>query len=104
MTPRGTIIAALLVIELAIIGQAVVAVRRDQPAPWPVQRTDARTAAGPRLVEGGPHQIFEAGAHPALTVDIGYADLTIITSKASQIDVSVRASTAYGFFRATGPI
>lgn len=104
MIPQGTIIAALLALELAIVGEAVVALHADQPAPPSAQRTDAQTAFGPHLIEGGPHQVFDAGSHPMLTVDIGNADLTILTSKAPQIDVSVSASTAYGAFRAKAPI
>ena len=104
MIPRSTIIAALLVIEVAILGEALVAVRAGQAAPSPGRGVVAQAAAGSRLVEGGPHQIFDAAAHPALTVDIGDADLTILTSKAAQIDVSVSASNAFGVFRATAPI
>ncbi|MBD5657003.1 MAG: DUF4097 family beta strand repeat protein, partial [Candidatus Eremiobacteraeota bacterium] len=104
MISRGTIIAALLVAELAIIGEAVAAVRAGLPTPWFDQRSEARTASGPGLIESGPHRIFEAGSHPALTVDIGHADLTILTSTASQIDVGVTASSAFGIFRATAPI
>jgi len=104
MISRGTLIAALLVIELAISREAVVAVNGGQPAPSSAQRTDAGTASGRQLVEGGPHQIFDAGTHPALTVDIGYADLTIATGKASQIEVSASPTTTHGFFRSTAPI
>jgi hypothetical protein len=104
MIPRGTIIAVLLAIELAIVGVAVVALRGGQPAPSSAQRSTAETASGPHLVEGGPHRMFDAGTHPALTVDIGNADLTIITRNASQIDVAVSKSTDFGFLRATAPI
>ncbi|GAC1433691.1 MAG: hypothetical protein NVSMB5_27230 [Candidatus Velthaea sp.] len=104
MISRGAIIAGLLVVELAIIGEAGVALRGGQPASSSGQSIYARTASGSRLLEGGPHRIFEAGAHPALTVDIGYADLTIRTGKASRIDVSLAASKAFGVFRATAPI
>jgi hypothetical protein len=56
------------------------------------------------IAESGPHRVFDAGAHPTLTVDIGYADLTIRTNHAAQFDVSVRKSTDFGFFRATAPM
>jgi hypothetical protein len=104
MTTRGTIIAVLLVIELAIIGAAGVALHAGQPTSSSAQRTRAHAAAGPHLAEGGAHQIFDASAHPTLTVDIGYADLTILTSKAPHIDVSLSASTAYGAFREKAPL
>jgi putative adhesin len=101
---RGSLITALVAIEFAIVGEAAVALHAGQPAPSSAQHTAAQTASGPHLVEGGPHQIFDAGAHPALTVDIGNADLTILTSKKPQVDVSVSASTAYGILRAKAPI
>jgi hypothetical protein len=103
MISRGTVIAALFVVELAIIGEAFVAIRGDQPA-LSAPRIDAPAASGPHLVEDGPHEIFQAGAHPALTVDIGYADLTILTGKSSQIDVSLSGDTAFGVFRTKGPL
>ncbi|GAC1406992.1 MAG: hypothetical protein NVSMB64_13300 [Candidatus Velthaea sp.] len=104
MISRGTIIAALVVIELAIVGESVAVVRGGPSTSFPERRTFARVASGPQLVEGGPHQVFQAGAHPALTVDIGYADLTILTGKTAQIDVSASASAEYGMFRSTAPI
>lgn len=102
MNARGMVIAALVAVELAICGEAVVAVGGHAPA----QHLEAPFAAtsGPRLREGGPHRIFDSGAHPALVVDIGYADLTIVTSSVPQIDVSVSASTAFGFLRETAPL
>jgi len=104
MTTRSTIIAVLVVIELAIIGEAVVAVRGGQSFPPFAQRGEARSPSGPRLIEGGPHQVFDAGAHPMLTVDIGYADLTILTNSAPQIDVSLSETTTSGLFNESAPI
>jgi hypothetical protein len=98
------LIAGLIVVELAIIGEAVVAVRGGEAATPYAQQGDARTASGSRLIEGGPHKVFAAGAQPRLTIDIGYADLTILTSKAPQIDVSLSASPVSGLFQATAPI
>ncbi len=104
MSLRGTIIAALVVIELAIVGESVAALHGGQPAPWSAQLTGARAESGPQFVKDGPHQRFAAGPHPALTVDIGYADLTILTRETSQIEVGVRASTAFGILREKAPI
>jgi hypothetical protein len=103
MVPRGTIIAALAVIELAIIGEGFVAIRGGSPAAGFARIAAEPTTAAP-LEEGGAHRIFVAEGQPALTVDIGYADLTIITANAPVIDVSVRPSTAFGLLRATAPI
>jgi hypothetical protein len=104
MISRSTLIAALVVVELAIIGEMFVAFRGDQPPAWPMQGTEAEAASGPNLIEGGAHMIFDGGAHPALTVNIGYADLTVLTGSSSQIDVSVSKSTDFGPFRSKAPI
>src|ERR1700685_1184991 len=104
MNPRGTLIAALLVVELAIIGEAFVALHIGQPAPLSGRGPAAQGASGPHLIAGGPHQIFDAGAHPALIIDIGYADLTILTSKSTQIDVSLSTGADLGPFTTNGPI
>ena len=100
---RNTIIAALVVIELAIVGEAVVAVRGGQPTPLAL-RSDAGGIYAGRLTEDGPHRLFRTGARPALNVDIGYADLTIITGASAQVDVSVSASRDFGMFRSQGAI
>lgn len=102
--PRSQLIAVLVVMEVAILGGMVIAVRGGQPAPSFAQIVEAAAAPGQRLVEGGPHRQFDAGAHPSLTVDIGYADLTILTRSGSPIDVSVSKSTAFGLFRTKSPI
>ena len=104
MNPRFSLIIVLVVIEIAIIGGIVRSIRGDDSSPWYAQRGTGEAAADPRLVEDGPHQVFDAGSHPALTVDIGYADLTILTRNASQIDVTVSKSTMYGFMRSKAAI
>jgi len=104
MNPRSTVILALIVVELAIIGEAFVALHPGRPGAAFAQGGEAQTASGGHLVEGGPHQVFDAGAHPAISVDIGYADLTILTSKTAHIDVSLGAGSSGGFFPATVPI
>jgi hypothetical protein len=103
MLSRGQVIAALLAAEVAVVCLAVVSITSVR-LPASFMATEARAGAGPRLVEDGPHRIFDAGAHPALAVDIGYADLTIIARAAAPIDASVSASSAYGVLRATSPI
>jgi hypothetical protein len=99
MISRGTIIAGLLVLELAIICEAVIAV---QGGGQPFHHSVAQAATGGRLAEGGEHRVFDGGAHPALTVDIGYADLTIVARAGSQIDVAL--SRSHGLFQAREPI
>jgi len=104
MISRSQLIAVLVALEVVIAGEMVLAIRGDQPAEWSVWQSGAVAASGPNLAEGGAHQIFAAGAHPAVTVNIGYADLTIRTGDASQIDVSVSKSSDFGIFRGNGPI
>ncbi len=104
MISRGTILAAILVAELAIVGTAIEAVRGDQIGPSFAPPAFAQLTHGSHLIEGGPHQIFDVGPHPSLSVDIGYADLTILSGKATQIDVSVSPSRDYGLFRSKAPI
>ena len=104
MNTRSTIIAALLVVELAIVGEVIATVRPSQSSSSPGQTTFLGTAFGSNLVEDGPHRVFSVGAHPVLIVDIGYADLTIVVSKTVRIDASLRASSDYGPFRSRAPI
>jgi DUF4097 and DUF4098 domain-containing protein YvlB len=104
MISRSQLIAVLIALEVVIAGEMVLAIRGDQPAEWSAWQSGAVAASGPNLAEGGAHQLFAAGAHPALTVDIGYADLTIRAGDASQIDVSLSKSNDFGMFRSNGPI
>ena len=104
MISRGTILVAILVGELAIVGTAIAAVRGDQFGSSFAPPALTQLTRGSHLIEGGPHQIFDVGSHPSLTVDIDYADLTILSGKASQIDVSLSPSRDFGIFRSKAPI
>ncbi len=104
MSPRATLITALLAIQLGIVGVAVVAVSGGHSMPSALQRIDGPALAGSRLIEGGPAQRLAAGAHPVLTVDIGNADLTVVARKTEHVEVSLSPSTAFGPFRSTTPI
>jgi hypothetical protein len=104
MNARGTIIAALVAVEIAILGEGAVALRGDSGSLAAEPIVAARSAGNEAIVEGAAPRAFDAGAHPVLTVDIGYADLTIRASTSSKIEVSVRPSMAYGAMRATAPI
>jgi hypothetical protein len=106
MIPRGPLIVVLIVIELAILGGMVRAVRGGSPPPSFVSHTDPVPASlvPGQFVEGGAHKTFDTGAHPALIVDIGYADLTILARAGSQMDAGVSKSEMFGVFRATAPI
>ena len=102
MFSRSTIIAGLLVVEIAIFTEIVAVIRGAQAGPWPMGQ--AEMMSGDRLAEGGQHKTFKAGSHPALSVDIGYADLTIATADVSQIDVAVSKSNDFSFFVPNAPI
>jgi hypothetical protein len=104
MVQRGPLIAVLLVIELAILGGMVTAFTGGASPSRSAPRVDAFVAPGPHLIEGGPRQMFAVGPHPTLTVDIGYADLTITTGTSAQIVASLSQSTMFGFMRAKGAI
>jgi hypothetical protein len=98
------LVAILIVLELAVVGEMVVAIRGDHAPSWPGEHSIAEAASGANLVDGGPHRTFAAGEHPALTVDIGYADLTITARPVPQIEVSVSKSSDLGFLRTKSPI
>jgi hypothetical protein len=101
------LIAVLCVLEIAVLGEMGVAIRGGssaQAAPWFAQHVNAPFAPGPHLIEGGPHRLFDPGSQPALTVDIGYADLTIVARSVPQIDASVSKSSDFGFMRSKAPI
>lgn len=104
MNARATIIAALLVVELAIVGEVIATVHPSHPSGSTGGSTNANAAYGSSLVEDGPHRIFEVGAHPALFVDIGYADLTIVVRHTATIDAGLRSSADYGLFRSQAAI
>ena len=104
MNARATIIAALLVVELAIVGEVIATVRPSHPSGSTGGSTNANAAYGSSLVEDGPHRIFEVGAHPALFVNIGYADLTIVVRHTATIDAGLRSSADYGLFRSQAAI
>jgi hypothetical protein len=111
MVPRGVLIGGFIILELAFIGQGLASHQNDPHDSWFPHWNIEQSAFGPRAVkdgpnlkEGGPPRTFYAGTHPTLTVDIGYADLTIRTSSDVRLDVSVAPSHAFGMFRTTTPI
>jgi hypothetical protein len=99
MLTRYQLVLALIVVELAIVSGMVISIRGDGFARSAAPAANAIMGSVPHLIEDGPHQIFATGMRPALTVDIGYADLTIVTHDAPQVDVSVSHSMDLGFMR-----
>jgi len=102
MKPRALLIAALLLLEAAVVGEGI-AVALGRQTYWP-SWSSVQTASNGRLHEGAAPRTFAVGEHPALTVDIGYADLTIRAGDSSQIEVSASKSTDFGWFRAKAPL
>jgi len=104
MVTRGTVIVALLVVEFAIVGTAAVAIRGTAAQAARTHFASAAAQPDQALVESGPHQTFAVSEQPAVSVDIGYADLTIVAGTPGQVDASVSASTDFGIMRSTAPI
>jgi hypothetical protein len=82
MVPRATVIAVLIGVEAALVYGMAVALTGGSPPPWgkPAGRVGARLASP---------SSFPAGAHPALAIDVGMADVTIDTHPEARIEVSV---------------
>ena len=96
MASRGTVVAGLVGLQIFVVGMAVVAVMGGVPTPSFAYRVLGPHAPGPDLANGsdlavgGPHHVFDVSPKPSLEVDIGYADLTILTSTAAtKVDVSL---------------
>jgi DUF4097 and DUF4098 domain-containing protein YvlB len=84
MVQRPTLIAVLIGVEVAIVIGMFGAVRGGWvPSPF------VFSSAGAAVPAGGHDWSFTAGPHPAVTVSIGHADLTIETRPGPQIAVSV---------------
>jgi hypothetical protein len=92
MNQRATVIVALLALQASVVALGVVSVYSGLHAETFGHHSATSTYVGPHLVENGPHQVYDVGAAPKLYVDIGYADLTILTGNPSQIDVGLSAS------------
>lgn len=84
MIPRRTLIAVLIGIEVAIVAAMFGAIRGGPAALWHGFGTAA--VAGPAAA---PAWTFPAGSAPAVSIDIGHADLTIETRPGAQIAVAV---------------
>ena len=89
MTNRSLILASIVTLEVLIVAGMVAAIRGGNVAKWLAPPGQAAISGRNHLVEGGPHQTFDAGTHPSLNVDIGYADLTIRAGDPGQFDVSL---------------
>lgn len=94
MIQRGTLIAVLVGVEVALVAMMAQAIS-------PGSQGTAHDAAmrnfhGP-TGHGAAAYTFTAGAHPEVTVDIGYADLTVYRRNEPGIAVDITASGWHGF-------
>jgi hypothetical protein len=87
MVQRLPLIAALLILELAVVGGIFIAIRGDRPVTWATHGHGSEAGAG-----AGSSYSFVTGAGPQLTIDVGYADVAIETHAADNVDVSVPAA------------
>jgi Putative adhesin len=84
MVQRPTLIAVLIGVEVAIVAGMAGAVRGGWgPSPFVFASAGAGGSAA------GRSWSFAAGPHPAVTVAIGHADLTVETRPGAQIAVTV---------------
>jgi hypothetical protein len=84
MVPRQTLIAVLIGIEVALLVGMIGAVRGGGPSLWP-----GFPSASAQGANAAPSWTFVTGPSPAVTIDIGHADLTIETRPGLQVAVSV---------------
>lgn len=100
---RGAVVALLVVAELAIAQETFV-VLRGTAAPLSFGWSNAVATRGPALAEGGPARTFTVGFSPTVTVDIGYADLTVRTAQGPQVRASLSGGGPFSGFGAARPI
>jgi Putative adhesin len=96
MVPRATLIAVLVGVEVALVVAMAGAIRGGSlPATFgfPDRPAGMRDAA--------PQWSFAVGPDPAVTIDIGHADLTIETQAGSHIAVAIVPGVE---IRSSGPI
>jgi hypothetical protein len=96
---RGTLIAVLIGVEVALVAMMAQAISPGAQAPW----HDAATNH-PGSAEAGADYAFHTGPQPEVTVDIGYADLTVYQHSEAGITVNVTGHGWHGFGSPAPPI
>ena len=102
MVQRLPLIAALVILEFAIVGGMFIAIRGSGPVSWSFHRHvqhDADNGGG-----AGSSYSFVTGSAPELTIDVGYADVAIVTQSAGRVDVTVPGDELPSFMGALAPI
>lgn len=103
MIQRGTLIAVLIGVEVALVAMMAQAISPGAQAPW----HDAAMRQFHRASGPGAHAadyVFTTGAHPEVSVDIGYADLTVYQRSEPGITVDVTGHGWHGFGSSAPPI
>ena len=93
MIARGTLVAALVGVEILVACAAALAVFGP-----------GSSAPNDDLVVDRAPRVFSVGANPRLQVDVGYADLTIRADRTSQIAVGLGAGDSREMMQENGPI
>jgi hypothetical protein len=86
MVPRQTLIAVLIGIEVALVAGMIASVRGGGYPSW-------SSIAGATAEGVPPSWTFSVGPAPAVTIDIGHADLTIETRPGVQVGVAIVPGT-----------
>jgi hypothetical protein len=101
MVQRLPLIAALVIIEIAIVGGAFIAIRGGAPVGWSLHQ---HHHDGDRGTGSGSSYSFVTGAAPALTIDVGYADVAIVAQPGGNVGVSVPGDQLPAFMGPLPPI
>jgi Putative adhesin len=95
---RGTLIAVLIGVEIALVVMMAQAISPGASAPW-------HDAASNQPSSGrAADYTFHTGPQPEVTVDIGYADLTVYQHSEPGIAVNVTGHGWHGFGSSAPPI
>jgi hypothetical protein len=102
MVQRLPLIAALVIVEFAIVGGIFIAIRGSAVVNWPIHRHQQHDTGNGS--DSGSSYSFVTGSAPALTIDVGYADVAIVTQSAGNVDVTVPGDRLPSFMGALAPI
>jgi len=89
---RGTLIAVLIGVEVALVAMMAQAISPGASAPWHDAASNQSSGSG-RAADYS----FHTGPQPEVTVDIGYADLTVYQRSEPGITVNVTGHGWHGF-------
>jgi hypothetical protein len=97
MVQRGTLIAALVGVEIALVVMMVQAIHPGARALWHDAALREFHGSVGHASGDATNYAFTTGAHPEVTVDIDYADLTIERRSGPGVTVDVQRHGWHGF-------